>query len=279
MNHTASKLSANQWQYLQDLMRQRVGQELPNTRRSYAEFRLSVVLQGSGLASLDQLFAAAMTTPSIMERIIDSLLVDETYFFRDPNYFTAVRERLLPQLFRARKEQRNLRIWSAACSTGQEAYSLSILLRQYFQGFPGWDIEVWASDASEHKLEYARRGKYQEHEVQRGLTPEQISRYFEANERTFSVREEARTNVVFRRLNLVDQPWPSTMPNFDLVFLRHVLVYMNEEMRRRVLTNVRKQLRSGGFLMLGGSEAAMPVPAPFTRVTDLVDTVVAYQFT
>lgn len=187
----------------------------------------------------------------------EAMATHETMFFRDIHPFQAIKDVLLPQLIHAKRDSKKLSIWCAAASTGQEPYSLAILLRESFPTLRDWDLKIYATDLSERALSQARSGIYSPSEMQRGLTQEQISRHFTRLESGhWQVNSDLRKWIHFENINLI-KPWQVT-PKSDLILMRNILIYFNQEKKQMVLSRMRDQLSdAGGYLMLGASESIL----------------------
>ena len=187
----------------------------------------------------------------------EAMATHETMFFRDTYPFQAIKEVLLPQLINAKRDSKQLSIWCAAASTGQEPYSMAILLRESFPALSDWDLKIHATDLSERALSQAKSGIYSPSEMQRGLTHEQISRHFTRLESgNFQVNSDLRKWIQFENINLI-KPWQVT-PKSDLILMRNILIYFNQEKKQMVLSKMRDQLsEAGGYLMLGASESIL----------------------
>jgi chemotaxis protein methyltransferase CheR len=192
------------------------------------------------------------------------MTIKETSFFRDDRPFVDLRETVLPELIRRRAGERKLHLWCAACSTGQEPYSLALLLREHFPELQGWTIRLLASDLSSDALKRARLGWYSALEVGRGVPPEMLARCFRPVDDGWQVIDEVRRMVEFLPLNLIES-WP-VLPLLDLVLLRNVLIYFDLATKQQVLTRVRAVLRPDGYLMLGGAETTHNIDDEFELV-------------
>lgn len=190
---------------------------------------------------------------SLRLAVADAMTIQETYFYRDPWFYNSLRDEVLPALIKARARDRTLRIWCGACATGQEVYSVSLLLEEHFPDLAEWFVEIIATDYSESALEYARAGSYSQMEVNRGLPAALLMKYFTRQGLRWQVRPALRERIQFGQLNLIGA-WPP-LPQFDLVLLRNVLIYFDEPTKRDVLTRVRLQMRSDGYLFMGGTES------------------------
>lgn len=198
--------------------------------------------------------------------IAEAMTIQETYFFRDPWFYAALRDEVLPALIRARAGERTLRIWCAASATGQEIYSVCLLLREHFPQLADWTLDIVATDFSDSALAHARAGSYSQMEVNRGLPAALLMKYFTRQGLRWQIKPEIRDMVHFGHLNLVGA-WP-VLPCFDLVLLRNVLIYFDEGTRRDVLTGVQQQLRDDGVLFMGGTESPLATVDGFTAGAD-----------
>lgn len=245
-------------QVLAEIVAARSGLVLPPDQAYLAETRLAGVAHAEQLPGVDALLQALRTSPSeaLLNAVTDALANSETVFFRDKPVFELLRDAVLPTLA-ATRPGGAVRVWSAACATGQEPYSLAMLAA----GLPGLKLDLCASDLSERCLEKARAGLYTQFEVQRGLPIVQLLRWFEKTEEAWRVRPELRQTVRWRRFNLLDDM--STLGRFDLILCRNVLMYLAPETRRRTLNRLAGALAPDGVLVLGASEAVCEAPDMF----------------
>lgn len=192
--------------------------------------------------------------------VVEAMTTNETLFFRDAHPFGALREKLLPRLFQRVREEGHaeLRIWSAACSSGQEPYSLAMLLKDDFAAeMARTPVRILATDLSGQILRRAREGRYSQLEVKRGLPPAMAERHFTREGADWRLRPEIRAMVEFRELNLAE-PWPG-IPQMDIVFLRNVMIYFDLPTKQRILARMRTTLAPWGRLFLGGAETTLQV--------------------
>ena len=199
-----------------------------------------------------------------LEAAIEALTTNETYFFREPNQLRAFREELLPVLHEEKARSRRLRIWSAGCSTGEEAYTIAILLLEH-GGFAGWDVEVFGSDISRKVLAVARRGEYGQAAL-RAADPPLVKRWLEERSGKWAVKDEVRQLVSFGHLNLLDEEMLALVGKVDAIFCRNVMIYFDLAARRQVLKSFLDKLVPGGYLLLGHSESLLNVTADFELV-------------
>ena len=263
---------------LADLIRflsERIGLAIDRRRHAMIEGRLSTLIATCGARDMRDFVNRLYADPNsrLVEQTIDAMVTCETLFFRDRTAFQAMRDTVLPRLREARAEQRTLRIWSAACATGQEPYSLAMLLDEMSREFAGWRIDLVASDVSQAALETATSGRYSQFEAQRGLPTKLLLRYFRQEDQFWRINDSLRARVDFRAVNLLSDF--SRLGRFDVVLCRNVLMYMDMDRRRDVLARLSKQIAPDGYLMLGATETVVGVtdsfaPAPgyaglFTR--------------
>ena len=189
-----------------------------------------------------------------MERAIaEAMTINETSFFRDSRPFELLRTELLPALIEARRHQRVLRFWSAACSPCQEAYSTAMLLREHFPMLVHWNIRIEGTDISHEVVERAQRGVYHRIEMNRGLPARHVVRYFDHIGEDWIAKPEIRKLCNFRQTDLCQSPLPS-QERFDVVFLRNVMLYFSQETRRGLLAAIHRLLAPDGVLFLGSAE-------------------------
>jgi len=240
--------------FLRDLVYRRSAIVLEADKDYLIDSRLSPLVREVGLRSIDELvykLRANSATP-LATQVIEAMTTNETFFFRDFHPFEALKLRLVPELINARAEQRSLRIWCAAASTGQEPYSIAMTLRDAFPELASWDIQILATDLNSAVLARAREGKYRQLEVNRGLPAPMLIKYFDRAGTDWQIKPAIREMVKFQELNLLD-PW-LTVGTQDLVFMRNILIYFDVETKRRILGHVRQVLRPDGFLIMGGAE-------------------------
>ena len=222
------------------------------------ETRLSRLLRNQGLNSLEELVhnLRFQKNPPLERAIAEAMTINETSFFRDVRPFDLLRTELLPQLIEGRRRTRSLRFWSAACSTGQEGYSLSMMLLEHFPMLTGWTFAIEGTDLSNEVVERARAGRYHRIEINRGLPARFVVRYFDHSGEDWTVKPEVRKACNFRQANLCapSLPFSRLGDQFDVIFLRNVMLYFSHETRRTLLQGVHRLLAEDGVLFLGSSE-------------------------
>ncbi len=225
--------------------------------------RLAKLLQDHGLASISELIDCIKKNhkPGLREQVVDAMTTNETMWFRDRYPYEMLKQSLLPE-FAERIKTGALRIWSAACSTGQEPYSISMIVEEYLKLNPGAfarGVQIVATDISPSVLAVAKQGRYDKSAIDRGISEERKQRFFDRDGDYWVVKPEIKSRVSFRQLNL--QQSFAALAKFDLIFCRNVLIYFSSEFKRDILERQAAQLNPGGYLMLGSSEAP-------TRYTD-----------
>jgi chemotaxis protein methyltransferase CheR len=227
------------------------------SRRWRIETALAALLRERGIPSLDELITILVMgrEPSLATQVVEALLNNETYFFRDRAPFDLLSRAALPKLMQRRAATKRLTIWSAGCSTGQEAYSLAMLFAEDPLKWAGWTIDILGTDVSETVVRRAREGQYSQFEVQRGLGINQMIRWFEETDNGWRAVEPLRRSVRFQVQNLLEPaPHPGT---FDIVLCRNVLLYLNSERRGLVFDRIANAMAHDGWLMLGAGETVI----------------------
>jgi chemotaxis protein methyltransferase CheR len=257
-------LTAQEFTFISTLVRRDAAIVLEPGKEYLVEARLMPLARQTGASTVSEfvLRAQQRPEPEIQRRIVDALTTNETSFFRDGEPFTAMTTMVMPELLSRRASTRHLRVWSAACSSGQEPYTLAMQLQDHLPG--GWAYEILGTDISSEMLQRAEAGLYTQLEVNRGLPAASLVRHFERVGATWRVSPQLRRNVSFRRLNLA-APLPP-LPPFDVIFLRNVLIYFDVETKRSVLQRVSAALKPDGWLFLGSAETTIGIDDRFERV-------------
>ena len=254
------------FQYIRQLVRARTSVALAEDKAYLVESRLTSLARNVGLNSVSKLVKTLRVQPfnGLHLQVIESMMTTETWFFRDAYPFEALQNQVIPELIDKRQGQRNLNIWCAACSSGQEPYSIAMLLREHFPQLTSWKISLIASDISTKMLDKARQGNYNQHEINRGLTPHLREKYFQFLGKDWQLATEISHMVEFREFNLTNSWLP--MPLMDIIFLRNVLIYFEVEMKQTILAKVQQLLRPDGYLFLGGGETTINLDRAFKPV-------------
>lgn len=252
---------------VREIVRQRSAIVIDESKAYLVESRLGPVARQAGLTSTGHLIEQLRRNANgpLRDLVVDAMTTNETSFFRDLHPWDALRAEIMPQLAERRQVQRTLTFWSAACSSGQEPYSLAMLLLEHFRTLvTSWNVRIIATDLSSEMLGRAAAGRFSQLEVNRGLPTPLLVRYFRREGSQFQVSDEVRQMVEFRALNLAE-PWPF-VPPVDVLFMRNVLIYFDVETKRRILARVREVLRPDGFLFLGSAETTLNLDQSFRRV-------------
>jgi chemotaxis protein methyltransferase CheR len=261
---SAEILSEN-YRFLQEQVYSLTGIVLEGNKGYLFESRLTPIVRRLGLGSINDLCALLRATreTAIGSQVVEAMTTNETYFFRDPAHYEAIRTSLLPRLKEERKDTKKLRFWSAAASTGQEAYSLAMLLLE--NGLSDWNIQILGTDFSPRVVERAQSGTYQQIEVNRGLPVTLLVKYFRRSGMEWQLSEQVRRMARFETIDL--RKSMRALGPFDLVFCRNVMIYFDAETKMNLLKELHSTLFRGGWLLLGGSETAFGVEQWFERKT------------
>lgn len=262
-------LSEADFQCFSDLLRARSGMEFSGQRRADLERALDRAFNEFGVSTPELLYdrlTGGPAAPGALEAFIASLTVPETYFFRNQPQFEALEQRILPELIERRRDLRRLRIWSVGCASGEEPYSLAMLLRRVLPDLAAWDVKILATDLNRGLLEKAQRGLYTAWSF-RDTPPDIQTQYFTPRGSQFELSPQVRGQVTFAYLNLADDSYPSALTDtleMDLILFRNVLIYFGEEMARRVIDRLYDALAAGGWLLVGHAEPSIALFSRFT---------------
>jgi len=249
------KLEKHDYDYLADLLKTVSGLSLGAGKEYLIESRLMPLCRDLKLAGIPELILKLRAPPSdknLVKLVNDLMTTNESLFFRDYTPFELIRTRFLPELVKTRAQSKTLTIWSAACSSGQEPYSIAMLLCECGLNFSGWNVKIIATDFSEEILRRAREGAYSQYEVSRGLPADLLLKYFDRREDRFVAKPVLRDMIEFRFANLLQ---PLTIPRCDVVFLRNVLIYFENQAKTQVIDAVAKIAAEDALLVLGGAES------------------------
>ena len=252
--------------YLRRLVQERCGVLLDPDKEYLIGSALEPVQEKWGFDSVPELMARLWQEPegSLSRRVVEALIPSETYFFRDPSFFEALEKKVLPELVEKRSKVKRLSVWSAACSSGQEPYSLAILMKEKFPFLFQWNLTLVASDFSRGVLDRAREGLYSPRETGRGLPPQFLPKYFHPAGPDWRVNDDIRGAIDFREVNLKDPGAKGS--GVDLLLLRNAMIYFDLDMKKKVLTRLEKSISPGGYLFLGASETTLFLDHPLKTV-------------
>jgi chemotaxis protein methyltransferase CheR len=259
-------LSPGDFQYVSQLVRQRSAIVLEPEKSYLLEARLSPLARAEGHASLEAMIAQLRTQQNngLHRKVVEAMTTNETSFYRDLHPFDALRTTVIPEVLKRRAGQRELTIWCAASSSGQEPYTIAMTLREHFPELASWTVRILGTDISSEMVRRSREGKYGQLEVNRGLPAPLLLKHFEKRGVEWQVKPELQRWCEFRELNLIE-PW-GPLPRMDIVFLRNVLIYFDVATKRSILDNVQKVLQPWGYLFLGGAETVINLGDGFERV-------------
>jgi chemotaxis protein methyltransferase CheR len=259
------------WEFdvIRKLILERSGVVLEPGKEYLVESRLAPIVRQMNLNSIAELIAQ-LRFPSgngLEQRIVEAMVTTESSFFRDHHPFEALRKVAIPDLMNRRRDQRRLNIWCAASSTGQEPYSIALLIREHFSELTRWEVLILATDLSRQVLDRAREGRFNQIEVNRGLPAALLVKYFEQHGTEWRLKPAIRALVDFREMNLT-QAWP-ILPLMDLILIRNVMIYFDVDTRKDILNRLQRVLRPDGYLLLGGTETTFGLDDSFARVEPL----------
>lgn len=262
-------MNSQDFQLFSTLVRDRSGLVLTEDKVYLLESRLVPLARQRGLNTLEDLANELRRSndEKLKEDITDAMTTNETFFFRDNKPFDIFKENILPHLLATRTNTKTLRIWNAACSTGQEPYSIAMLLKEEAAKMAGWRVEILATDISNEVLEKAKSGLYSQFEVQRGLPIQLLIKYFQQMGEMWQIDSSIRAMVKFKKVNLLENF--SILGGFDVIFCRNVLIYFDHATKAQVLAQMHKILARDGALFLGGAETVLGICDDLNPVSGL----------
>jgi chemotaxis protein methyltransferase CheR len=255
------------YEYLRKLLKDRSGLDLSADKQYLVESRLVPLARKAGLGGIPDLVAKMKSGADVLTtEVVEAMTTNETFFFRDKIPFDHLRDTILPLMLQTRSSRRSLRIWSAACSTGQEPYSIAMCLKEKGAALAGWRIEIVGTDLSQEVLEKSRAGIYSQFEVQRGLPIQLLVKYFTQSGELWQISPDIRGMVQHRQLNLLQDF--SHLGKFDVIFCRNVLIYFDQDTKINIFERLNKSLESDGMLMLGAAESVVGITDAFRPFPD-----------
>lgn len=263
---TPSPIADDALDFVCTLVRDRSAIELEASKSYLIEARLAPLAKQHGFESATAfIHDVRVKRRSEWERqLVEAMTTNETSFFRDLHPFEALRKKLLAEIIAKRSGVRTLNIWSAACSTGQELYSVAMMLREHFPQLADWNVNLVGTDLSDEVLNRARTARFTQIEVNRGLPAAMLVKYFERDGIHWKLRDDVRRMASFMKLNLIER-WPP-MAKMDVVFLRNVLIYFSADTKKSILRKVRETMAPDATLFLGAAETTMNLDSSFERV-------------
>lgn len=256
-----------EYEFLRDFLKKNSGLILSSDKQYLIESRLLPVAKAAGLSSISEL-VAKMKTPlgrQAGEQVVEAMTTNESFFFRDKTPFDHFEKVMLPDLMEKRRTERKIRIWCAAASTGQEPYSIAMILKEMGLKASSFRFDIVGTDISREVLDRAKEGAYSQFEVQRGLPIQLLLNYFKQDGERWEISPAVKQMVQFRYLNLFDSF--SALGKFDIVFIRNVLIYFEQSAKAEILERVAKQMAPDGYMVLGAAETVVGLTDVFKPVT------------
>ena len=267
-------MSPEDFRFVADFLKKKSGISLTDDKTYLVESRLLPLARQHDLDDITGLVAAMKggrgslgDHESLMDDVLDAMTTNETFFFRDNKPFDAIRKDILPQLIERRKSAKSLRIWCAAASTGQEPYSIAMLLKEYGAQLNDWRLSILGTDVSGEALKRAEAGNYSQFEVQRGLPAQLLIKYLHKEEKYWMINSELKSMIRYKKLNLLSSF--ESLGKFDIVFCRNVLIYFEVETKRQILERISRQMPPDGILVLGSAETVLNVSDHFQLIPGL----------
>lgn len=255
------------FELLSNILKERSGLVLSEDKIYLLESRLTPIARQRGLENLEDLVSQIRMhrKEDMLNEITEAMTTNESFFFRDNTPFDLFKETVLPELLVSRAHSKRIRIWCAAASTGQEPYSLGIILKEMQDKLQGWNFEIVGTDISQQVLDKAKAGIYSQFEVQRGMPIKLLMKYFMQAGEMWQISEEIRKMVSYRPFNLLNSL--ASMGTFDVIFCRNVLIYFDQETKSQVLDRLRNQIAGDGTLFLGSAETVLGLTDKFKPVS------------
>lgn len=264
IQEATNALTESNYRFLQQYVYRESGIVLGDNKQYLIESRLTPLVRETSLASLNALCEAVRRGDhQLSRRVVDSMTTNETLWFREPGHYDFLKQQVLPRLMASRQRSREIRVWSAASSSGQEIYSTAMMLVEL--GLGDWNLRLTGTDISEQILARARAGRYLQMEVNRGLPAAYVVKYFQRDGLDWILRERIRSLVRFERFDLRQSP--TRLGSFDIVFCRNVLIYFDAETRLKILRGIRSVMPAGAVLLLSSAESVTSFDAGLERKT------------
>lgn len=255
-------MNAQDFEFYRSFLYKESGLVITPDKMYLLESRLSPVVKKLGLTSVDDLTSKTRSGDSKAKfEVVEAMTTNETFFFRDIHPFEKFKDVALPKVLEHKPEGSTIKIWNAACSSGQEPYSLGIILKEEAARFGKYRFDILATDLSENILDNAKRAVYSQFEVQRGMPTKLLMKYFTQQGTDWALKDEIKSMVRFEKFNLLDPM--SRFSEFDIIFCRNVLIYFDRDTKAKILGEIQKHLAKHGFLFLGGAETVIGVTDKF----------------
>jgi chemotaxis protein methyltransferase CheR len=258
-------VTESDFNYIRQLVLDRSAIVIENGKEYLVESRIRPVAKSEGFDDIENLVNALRNNSSngLQEKVVEALTTNETSFFRDIHPFESLKNDILPDLLKLRKSEKQLNIWCAASSSGQEPYSIAMVIRDNYPTLLDWKLNFIASDISIEMLDRCRSGEFSQLEVNRGLSAPMLIKYFEKNGVKWSIKKEFREMIDYQQINL-SEPFPY-LPKMDIIFMRNVLIYFDINMKMKILKQIRSILQPDGYLFLGAAESTLNLDDSFQR--------------
>ncbi len=256
-------MNTNDFNFLIDMIKSRSGIVLSADKGYLVESRLVPVAQRNGMASVEELVQKMQAVPNaaLAEEVTEAMTTNESFFFRDKTPFEFLQSHIMPHFVKSRPNHKRLKFWCAAASTGQEPYSIAMVLKEISPRMPGWTYEILGTDLSNEVLEKAKSGAYSQFEVQRGLPINLLVKYFKQKGETWIIDPAIRAMVEYKNFNLLESFTP--LGKFDVIYIRNVLIYFDRETKKSILDKAAQLLAPDGFLVLGAAETVIGITDTF----------------
>ena len=260
-------ITTTDFDYLASIVSDRTGNVLNPSQDYLVESRLSGLVRNMGMPSIDSLIRELRSgrNHQLGDQVAEAMTINETRFFRDPQFFETLKDEVLPRLIEARRSTRKLAIWCAASSSGQEPYSIAIILREHFPELDNWNVSILCTDYSQQMIERTENGSYTQFEVNRGLPADLLVKYFDRKGMRWIANETLKKNMQFKTCNLTEH-WIG-IPPADLVMLRNVLIYFDKPTKEKVFRQMERIIASDGYLFLGAGETTVNLETSFSPET------------
>ncbi len=254
------------YSYLQTFLKQEMGYDLGAGKEYLAETRLNPVAAAFELSTWEQLVEELKKTskPAIKEAICDAMTTNETSFFRDKKPFDQLIARCIPDVMEKNKMTKQLKIWCAACSSGQEPYTLAVILKDHFPELNNWNVNILATDISSSILNKANSGAYTQFEVQRGMPIQMLVKYFHQKADHWEINKDLKDLITFKKFNLMDS-FAGIGGPFDIIFIRNVLIYFDGGTKAQIFQKLSQVIDPSGYMFLGGTETTLGFCDKFKR--------------
>ena len=267
LTESGDLVSPEDYNYITKFLLDTTGLSLGENKEYLLEARLIPIAQAHGMNGIEDLALSLRSRldRSLEQEVMEAMTTNESSFFRDKRPFEEFKNSVMPDLIAERKLTKKLRIWCAACSNGQEPYSIVMTLRESFPELIDWNIQIVGTDLCTKALSRAESGVYSQFEVQRGLPVQLLMKYFEQSEQGWKFNAGSGVNIQWKHLNLLEDFKHLGM--FDIVFCRNVLIYFEPDLKRNILDRVRDQMNSSGVLLLGAAETVLGISDHYSKLS------------